>query len=96
MIWYSAHEFVRDEEETCPCCGGGVDILIEYYGRDCELCGTWGQVEGWKARDYKEWEKARNTAQERVKEGTATVFDGLLAHSYYGQGPRDLPNWPRS
>lgn len=79
MVWRS-HEFEDFRTEvTCPCCGGGCDILWECYGHGCELCGMRGQVYEDEAEEYEKqyatWEKARD----RVLSGQATPLDLLTA-----------------
>lgn len=67
-----------DEFEVCPCCRGGVDILMD-MGMTCELCYTAGEVEGFEARHYEKQVEVQEAARKKVDSGGATALDLLTA-----------------
>ena len=78
------YPFFEDPElVTCPCCMGGVDILMD-CGMTCELCYTRGQVETYEAAHYEAWYQAHTTALDRVEHRVATALDVIMACSRYG------------
>lgn len=75
--------FEEPDLVTCPCCQGGVDILME-HGECCELCGTRGQVEMYEYDHYEAWYQAHTEAKDRVEHHVATALDVIMACSRYG------------